>query len=936
MNPTARKKKRSTPNNTVKHKKNKRSGSVHRELVGIAMLIISVYALTCVLFTDGTGSLGEIVRNTLLGLFGPIGAIAIPLIIALLFFFARNLRKNGVMKSKLFCSVATILSLISAIHLIFNGVPTVTNAVDIVSDLWVKAKEGNGSGLVGGLIALGAGTALGRAFATVLLLFIAALSLSFAVGFSAFGIWTAIGNLLCIERAPKEPKPKKEPAEKKKKKDKKHKKNKKGATAPAEELSALLSHAGEHTSYGSANADVLNYDSYDNYDNYDSQSDYDGYDDEEQTYETNDIRRAPVYEDEPEPTDEYDSYENGYNTDTAPESDSDPFADYGDGYSDGYESTSYEKPTKDTPAAFDRVETAEPAETVDEPEYVDDSDDTDDADPFEPTPVIAKTRRFGKLIGKLNTVPAQPEEKPEPTVNTSDISELLPEEENTLKWEKGNKYVYPHPDLLKPIPEKEGVSDEEAQAVAEKILHKLRTMKVNASIRRYVIGPTFTRYELIPGEGVRVDAITSLVKDITLELAAGDLRIEAPIPGTPAIGIEVPNKKVTMVPFRSLVESPAFAKAKSKITVCVGKSVTGDVVLMDIDDMPHALVAGQTKSGKSVAMNCMLLSLMYRVTPDEVKLLLIDPKCVEFNIYKKIPHLVMPVIKEPTQAAAALSWAADEMDRRYKLMEDHNARNREEYLRVTANKPDREVFPQMIVVIDEYADLVIKARELRNSIEDSVSRLGGKARACGIHLLIGTQRPSADVITGIIKSNIPARISFKVAGSTEVSIIGTKGADKLLGRGDLLYLPTGGSLIRAQGAFVDASEITDVINYVIENNGEATFDPDILEQLKEKEAAVMPVKKRSGGGGGGDDDDFPKNRKEDPLLLDAIDIAVSQQKISTSSLQRHLGVGYSRGAKLIDAMEELGIVSPQNGSKARDVLMSMEDFMRWKRDQDLD
>ena len=585
-----------------------------------------------------------------------------------------------------------------------------------------------------------------------------------------------------------------------------------------------------------------------------------------------------------------------------------------------------ENPSKTEEAPVDKEEKAE-GDTLDP----DDNDNDDgDGDPFDPQPVI-KPKRFGRLVGKRNPAPAKGGTEPEPPdENNGDGAE---EEDNTPRWKEGNKYVYPHSDLLFPIPEERGISDEEAQAISEKIIRKFKTFKINATIRRYVIGPAFTRYEIIPGEGVRIKDILGQIKDIQLELAAGELRVEAPIPNVPAIGIEVPNKKVTMVPFRSLVESPAFAKAKSKITVCVGKNVTGDVVLMDIDDMPHTLIAGQTKSGKSVAMNCMLLSLIFRVTPDEVKLLLIDPKQVEFNVYGKIPHLVAPVIVDPVKAAAALSWAADEMDRRYSLMEKCNARNRDEYLRVTANKPDKEVFPQMIIVIDEYADLVIKARELRNNIEDNVSRLGGKGRACGIHLLIGTQRPSADVITGIIKSNIPARISFKVAGSTEAGIIGTKGADKLLGRGDLLYLPTGGALTRAQGAYVDVVEISNVINYLIENNGEAYFDPDFLELLAEKENEIRPVKK---GTSSQNKDTDIKDKTNDPYLLNAIEISVNMQKISTSALQRHLSIGYSRAAKLLDAMESLEIIEPQNGSKARKVLMTKEEFINWVRDNDLD
>ena len=897
MNTAARKKSSDSHPSHPNPQKDKRESSFYRELSGIVFLAISIYALTCVLFTEGTGELGGLVRNALLGLFGPVGAFSVPAAFSVLFFFGRALRKNGVMGRKIFFTVLTVISFISAIQLIFNGIPLSSNAVDTVGDLWVKAKSGEGGGLIGGLVAIGLGVAIGRGFATVVLLAVAVISLSFALGFSGYGIWAAVGDLLCIERSPKSPKA--DSGKNKSKKAEKKKSSKKpDKNDPAETIAALVADSDIRANGGAAGGDVLVYS--EGYDSYDGYSDGDSYGEDYGYTDTFSGEDEPVV-----PT----------------------VAEMADGNSSDDTVTVAEE-VSDT----DQAESADEAEDTNEPDEPDEPDDTAYSDPFAHSASNGKARRFGRLIGKRN-VSSVSEATDEEKRISEELKKNAPqkepedqEDDGVQRWEKGDKYVYPPTHLLNPAPESSKISEDEIRDVSEKILGKLSSLKIKANLYGYTVGPAVTRYEIVPGEGVSVNKIMNHVSDIALSVASDGVRM-APIPGKPAIGVEVPNKTVSLVAFRTLVENPKFTKAKSKITVCIGQSISGELEVMDIDDMPHVLIAGQTKSGKSVALNCMLLSLLYRVTPDEVKLLLIDPKRVEFNVYEKIPHLVMPVIDDPTKAAAALSWAAKEMDRRYEVMRKRNARNRDEYLKKISGDPDCEVFPQIIIVIDELADLMY---QVRTHVEPLISRIAAKARACGMHLVIGTQRPSVDVITGIIKSNIPARISFKVSGGTDARIIGAPGAENLIGRGDLLYHPTGKSIVRAQGAYVEEEEISRVLDFIIENNGEAQFDPDILSQLEEEENSMLKVKKR---GGAADDDDCESEKRADPLLMSAIEIAVENQSISTSYLQRVLEVGYSRGAKLVDSMEKLGIVGPPNGSKPREVNMTMEEFLDWRAEQ---
>lgn len=489
-------------------------------------------------------------------------------------------------------------------------------------------------------------------------------------------------------------------------------------------------------------------------------------------------------------------------------------------------------------------------------------------------------------------------------------------------------YVYPSSVLLEQRAMETTVTEDDVIEVRNKLLGKLASFRIEASLVGYSAGPSVTRYELAPGPGVSVKAITNRIDDISLELQSDGVRI-ATVPGKSVIGIEVPNRKVSVVSLRSLLENRDFMNAKSKITVCVGLTVTGKPVYMDIDDMPHVLIAGQTKSGKSVAINCMLLSLLYRTTPDEVQLILIDPKRVELNIYSKVPHLVMPVIDDPQRAAAALRWAVNEMERRYEIMDELGVRNRDEYYELKDQDPTLEYMPQIVIVIDELADLMLQVKE---HVETLINRLAAKARACGIHLLVGTQRPSVDIVTGLIKANIPARISFQVSSGTDSKIIlGAVGAEKLLGRGDMLYQATGAGRVRVQGAFVSSGEIKRVTSFIIENNGEAVFDPEVMRQLDVETDKINKTNKKAAPSGDSDSGCYVDSSEIDyEYICKAMEYIFEHKVVTTNNIQRHLHIGFNRAADIVDTLEEMRFISPRNGSKPRDILIEYEEFEQWK------
>ncbi len=481
-------------------------------------------------------------------------------------------------------------------------------------------------------------------------------------------------------------------------------------------------------------------------------------------------------------------------------------------------------------------------------------------------------------------------------------------------------YRFPPITLLAP-PEKKKNEDvgTELRANAGKLVETLKSFHVNVTVASVSRGPTITRYELIPEAGTRVRSIANLVDDISLSLATSGIRIEAPIPGKAAVGIEVPNKVVSTVTLRELIENKTFTEAKSKLAVCLGKDVGGAPIVFDIAKMPHLLIAGATGMGKSVCINSIITSILYKATPDEVKLILIDPKKVEFNIYNGIPHLQIPVVSEPKKAAGALHWAVTEMERRYELIEEVGARKIEPYNEI-ARQRGLEVLPYTVIIIDELADLMMTAPD---AVEDSICRLAQKARAAGMHIIIGTQRPSVDVITGLIKANIPSRIAFTVASQVDSrTIIDIAGAEKLIGRGDMLYYPVGLSKpMRAQGAFVSEDEVEQITAFVKQSAGENEYDADIMESI-EREAQIIGAAGKKGGGG----DAMADDGAGDPKLRDALEIATDLGKISTSLLQRKLSIGYGRAAKIIDIMETRGFVSAPDGQKPREVLITKTQF----------
>lgn len=503
----------------------------------------------------------------------------------------------------------------------------------------------------------------------------------------------------------------------------------------------------------------------------------------------------------------------------------------------------------------------------------------------------------------------------------------------TTFFEKDNKisaYVYPPVDILKYAknPVASEIVQQEIQEKSAKLVETLETYGAKTRIVGIHRGPSVTRYELQPAAGVRVSKITGLADDIALNLAAMSVRIEAPVPGKACIGIEVPNDHRDTVSLRELIDSEEYRKAKGKLTFAVGKDIEGNIIIGDIAKMPHMLVAGTTGSGKSVFTNSIILSILYHASPDEVKLILIDPKKVEFPIYNKIPHLLIPVVTEPLKAAGALGWAVNEMNKRYLMFEANNVKNLQEFNDMVLeerNKPAEEqdevrakidLLPQIVIVVDEFADLMMAAR---SEVEDSVLRLAQLARAAGIHMIIATQSPRADVLTGLIKSNIPSRVSLSVSSNVDSRVIlDESGAEKLLGNGDLLYKPVGVKKpIRMQSGYAATSEIREVVNF-LKNEHTAEYSDEVIAEVEEN----TPQPKNSGSAGS----DNVSVNPDDDLVNQAISIIVQTNNASTAFLQRKLKLGFPRAARIMDEIEEMGIIGPQEGSKARKINITKEEW----------
>ena len=456
----------------------------------------------------------------------------------------------------------------------------------------------------------------------------------------------------------------------------------------------------------------------------------------------------------------------------------------------------------------------------------------------------------------------------------------------------------------------------ELKSKAALLENTLQNFKVDAKVVEVTQGPAVTRYEIQPNTGVKVNSIKALADDIALNLRAKSIRIEAPIPGKAAVGIEVENEKINMVTLREIIDSDEFKQAKSKISFAVGRDISGKSIVADLKSMPHLLIAGSTGSGKSVCINSIITSILYKANPDEVKLVLIDPKVVELGNYNGIPHLLIPVVTEPTKAAAALNWAVAEMTDRYKKFAETGVRDLEGYNNyLKAEDENVETMPQVVIIIDELADLMMAAP---SQVEDSICRLAQMARAAGMHLIVATQRPSVDIITGVIKANIPSRIAFAVSSQFDSrTILDMSGAEKLVGKGDMLFNPLGmGKPVRVQGCFVSDEEVHNIIEFVKSQAEDVEYAGEVIESIEKGNVSTSKA------------DDV------DELLEEAIECVVSAGQASVSMLQRRFRIGYNRAARIVDEMEARGIVSAQDGARPRQVLLTEEELNEMKENLD--
>lgn len=499
-------------------------------------------------------------------------------------------------------------------------------------------------------------------------------------------------------------------------------------------------------------------------------------------------------------------------------------------------------------------------------------------------------------------------QKDKETINNEIESSIL----KSKICEDEKEYIRPSLELLKINKDTElnGSDRQDLIKNANKLTSTLLSFGVEAEVNQVTKGPSVTRFELQPSPGVKVSKIVNLADDIALGLAASGVRIEAPIPGKSAIGIEVPNKTQTPVFLREVLESEDFTNTDKKLAIALGKDIGGECVVGDLSKMPHTLIAGATGSGKSVCINTLIVSLLYKYSPDEVKLLMVDPKVVELSVYNGIPHLLIPVVTDPKKAAAALNWAVNEMSRRYKLFADSGARNIDSYNQLFDKGVIEEKLPYIVIIVDELADLMMVCA---NDVEDYIGRLAQMARAAGMHLVIATQRPSVDVITGVIKANIPSRISFAVSSQIDSrTILDSSGAEKLLGKGDMLYYPVGESKpLRVQGCFISEEEVENLVNFVKRDTTEVKYEEDILEHIqKETQNAATSS----------------SGEEVDELLSEVIKTVIEFNQASTSFIQRKFKIGFNRASRIMDELEDRGIISGRDGSKPRQVLVSKEEY----------
>ena len=562
---------------------------------------------------------------------------------------------------------------------------------------------------------------------------------------------------------------------------------------------------------------------------------------------------------------------------------------------------------------------------------IDYGDDEPDEKPYIPEPDFSATVPLAALK-ENNDIPVADEgleqlisKAADGKPDTPEIDITNEEEEAEEPVEEKPEYILPPIDILSrpEIRSNRNEAMEEMREKAEVIKNTLSSFGVEVKIKDIFRGPSITRYEIQPGPGIKVSKIKGLEDDIALSLAAQGVRIEAPVPGKAAVGIEIPNTTKDMVTLREIIASPEFRDSKSKLTFAVGKDITGNIILGDISKMPHVIIAGTTGSGKSVCTRSIIMSILYNATPDEVKLILIDPKIVEFKIFENIPHLLIPIVTDCKRAAGALCWAVNEMMRRYNIFAEAGANDLRSYNDLAALDEDLSPMPQVVVFIDELADMMLVAGK---DVEDYICRLAQMGRAAGMHLVVATQRPTTDVITGLIKANIPSRIALSVKSQVDSrTIIDMSGADKLLGNGDMLYMPIGaGKPVRVQGCFSSNEDIAETVRFIKEQ-GEVRYDPDIARDVD-----MFTAQSQNGSSGAADSSPSAGGGSDEDLIESAIKVAVDAGQLSTSMLQRKLKLGYARAARIMDELEERGVIGQSEGAKPRRVLMSKMQYDEWR------
>ena len=521
---------------------------------------------------------------------------------------------------------------------------------------------------------------------------------------------------------------------------------------------------------------------------------------------------------------------------------------------------------------------------------------------------LENTQEFNKYDIEVEPLNSKKQTKKLSYEDTSVVSKEIEESISEVSENSKKEYLFPKMELLNVNSKLKLKSEDKKDLIesANKLEQTLSNFGVEAKVVQVTKGPSVTRFELQPSPGVKVSKIVNLQDDIALGLAANGVRMEAPIPGKAAIGIEVPNRKQSPVFLREVLDSKEFTSSNKNLAFALGKDITGKCIVGDLSKMPHMLIAGATGSGKSVCINSLIISLLYKYSPEEVKLLMVDPKVVELSIYNGIPHLLIPVVTDPKKAAGALNWAVNEMNKRYNLFSQMKVKNIESYNNLYAKGGIQEKLPYIVVIVDELADLMMACP---NDVEDYICRLAQMARAAGMHLIIATQRPSVDVITGVIKANIPSRVSFAVSSGTDSrTILDQIGAEKLLGRGDMLYYPIGENKpLRVQGAFISEEEVENVVDFIKNVEEEIDYSEDILNHINNEVAT-----------------DVGTSNENDELLDEAIKLVVEYQQASTSFIQRKLRVGFNRASRIMDELEENGVISARDGSKPRNVLIEKD------------